>query len=342
MAPSGRERQLILFAVAALLGGGVLLWALYLVREVLLVLYVSGLLAIGFSPVVRRFERGFGRRGRVRLPRWAAILVLYLGLVVVVVLAIAIVLPPFVRQARALWLDLPRYVDNAQQALVRAGLMSGQWTSADLIAHLPNPGFAVAQILGALQSAAGIAGTIVTVVILPYYLLLEADALRGTFIKVFARERRPQVARVVESMTEKVGAWLGGQLLLSLVIGVSASIGLWLLGVPYFYVFAVIAAFGELIPVVGPILAAIPAVLVSFSVSVQTGAFVAGYFALQQFLEYQFVVPRVMERKVGVSAVTVIVALLVGTELLGITGALLAVPSAAIVQVLAQEYLERE
>jgi len=342
MAAGGRERQLILFAVAALLGGIVFLWALYLMRDVLLVLYVSGLLAIGFSPLVRRFERGFGRRGRLGLPRWAAIFALYVGLLVIVGLAIAVVLPPFVRQARALWLDLPRYIDMVQGALVRAGLMSSEWTSADLIAHLPNPGFAVAQIVGALQSVAGVAGTVVTVVILPYYLLLESDALGHTFIKVFAHERRPQVARVAESMTQKVGAWLGGQLLLSVIIGISTAIGLWLLGVPYFYVFAVIAAFGELIPVVGPILAAIPAVLVAFSVSAQTGVFVAAYFGLQQFLENQFIVPRVMEKQVGVSAVTVIVALLIGTQLLGIAGALLAVPSAAIVQVLAQEYLERE
>jgi predicted PurR-regulated permease PerM len=342
MSSSGRERRVIFLGVAALLGGIVLLWTLYLIRDVLLVLYVSGLLAIGFSPIVRRFQHGFGRREWARLPRWAAILVLYLGLLVVVGLAFAVVLPPFVRQARALWLDLPRYVDQAQGALVRAGILSEQWTSADLISHLPNPGFAVAQVLGALQSAAGIAGTIVTVVILPYYLLLEADALGSTCLKLFARDRRPQVARVMESMTVKVGAWLGGQLLLALIIGVSAAIGLYLLGVPYFYVFAVIAAFGELVPVVGPILAAIPAVLVAFLVSVQTGVFVTAYFALQQFLENQFIVPRVMEKQVGVSAVTVIVALLIGTQLLGITGALLAIPTAAIVQVLAQEYLERE
>ena len=341
MPATGRERQLVLFAVTAFFVGALLLWTLYLVRDVLLILYVSGLFAIGLSPIVRRLERGIGRR-RVAVPRWAAILLLYLGLIVVVGLAVAVIVPPFVRQARQLWLDLPRYLDLAQDKLVNAGLMSERWTSADVIAYLPSPALAVASVVGVLQSAAGILGTVVTVVVLPYYFLLEADSLGRTFIKLFARDQRPHVARVIESVTQKVGAWLGGQLLLSAIIGSSAAIGLYFLGVPYFYVFALVAAVGESIPVVGPILAAIPAVLVAFSVSLHVGLLVALYFSAQQFVENHFIVPRVMEKQVGVSAVTVIVALLIGTELLGIVGAILAVPSAAIVQVLANEYLDRE
>jgi len=342
MTQSGRERHLILFAVAALAGTIVLLWTLYLVRSLLLVLYVSGLLAVGFNSVVGRFERGFGRRARARLPRWAAILVLYCGLLAVAGLAMLVVLPPFVRQARALWLQLPQYLDRAQDLLVRAGLISERWTSANLIAYLPSPGFAVGQVLGALQGAVGILATLVTVVILPYYLLLEAAGIKQTFISLFARGERPQVARILERVTEKVGAWLGGQLLLSAIIGASSAIGLWLFDVPYFYVFAMLAALGEMVPIVGPMLAATPAVLVAFTVSTRTGAFVAMYFAAQQFLESQLVAPRLMEKQVGVSPVTVIIALLVGTDLLGIVGALLAVPTAAIVQVLVHEYLERE
>ena len=93
---------------------------------------------------------------------------------------------------------------------------------------------------------------------------------------------------------------------------------------------------------VGRILAAVPAVLVGFTVSPQTGMVVAAYFALQQFIENNFLVPRIMERQVGVSAITVMVALLIGTELLGFVGALLAVPTAAIVQVLFQEFMKKE
>ena len=148
----------------------------------------------------------------------------------------------------------------------------------------------------------------------PYYCLLEAQDLQKAFLRLFAEKRRAQVARVTHDVTLKISAWLGGQIVLSVIIGTTAALGLWLLGVPYFYVLALIAGVGELIPVVGPILAAIPALLVALTVSRETALFTLIYFVVQQFVENHFLVPRVMQRQVGVSAVTVIVALLIGTE----------------------------
>jgi len=94
--------------------------------------------------------------------------------------------------------------------------------------------------------------------------------------------------------------------------------------------------------VIGPILAAVPAALTGCTISLDMGIVVAGYFCVQQVLENYLLVPRIMQRRVGVSSVTVVVALLVGTSLLGVIGAILAVPSAAIVQVLFHEYLAHE
>jgi len=107
--------------------------------------------------------------------------------------------------------------------------------------------------------------------------------------------------------------------------------------VPYFYVLAMIAGIGEMIPIVGPLLAAVPAIAVAFTVSPALVVGVAVFFLLQQQFENHVLVPKVMERQVGVSAVAVIVALLIGGTLLGIVGAILAVPTVAILQVLFQE-----
>jgi predicted PurR-regulated permease PerM len=134
-----------------------------------------------------------------------------------------------------------------------------------------------------------------------------------------------------------VSAWLAGQLLLAVLIGTTAGLALWLLGVPYFYVLALIAGLGEMIPVVGPILSAIPAVGVALTVSPATALFVGIFFLVQQQIENHVLVPKIMERQVGVSAGIVIIALLVGGSLLGIVGAILAVPTAAILQVVFQE-----
>jgi predicted PurR-regulated permease PerM len=138
-------------------------------------------------------------------------------------------------------------------------------------------------------------------------------------------------------ITVKVSAWLGGQLVLGAIIGTSSALGLWVLGVPFFYVLALISGIGELIPVVGPILSAIPAVAVAATVSLQKALIVIIFFIVQQQVENHVLVPKIMSRQVGVSAVTVIVSLLIGGKLLGIVGAILAVPTAAIIQVL---YLE--
>jgi predicted PurR-regulated permease PerM len=180
----------------------------------------------------------------------------------------------------------------------------------------------------------------VTILILTFYLLIESDSLFSGFARLFPRAERPRVREAASKISTKVSAWLNGQMFLAGVIGVSAAVGLYLLGVPYFYVLALLAAVGEMIPVVGPIFSAVPAVIVAFTVSPQTGVFVLIFFLAQQQVENHVLVPKVMERQVGVSPVTVIVALLIGGSVLGILGAVLAVPSAAILQVVVQELLD--
>ena len=130
-------------------------------------------------------------------------------------------------------------------------------------------------------------------------------------------------------------------MILASVIGTSSAGALYLFGVPYFYVLALIAAAGELVPVIGPILAAVPAVIAALSISPKTAIFVVIFFVIQQQIENHLLVPRIMSRQVGVSAVTVIVALLIGAAIHGIVGAILAVPTAAILQVLIQEFLHQ-
>lgn len=333
--------HIIGMAVAAFFGAAIFLWVLYEIREVLIILYVAGVLAIGFSPIVRWLERHrFSTNRKKRMPRWLAILILYVGLLGIIVLVLALMVPPLITQAQDLWTKLPDMVDQGQTTLVNRGLITHTYTWSEIAKTIPSPASMLASIAGYLQGFVGIVAALVTVLVLPYYLLLEADPLRRGFLRFFPRHHRQRAAMITGDVTVKVSAWLGGQLLLGCIIGVTAFIGLWLIGVPYFYVLAIVAGFGEMIPVVGPILAAVPAILVALTVSPQTALFTAAYFGVQQFIENHFLVPKVMSKQVGVSAVTVLVALLIGSKLLGIVGALLAVPSAAIVQVLLHEYIE--
>jgi predicted PurR-regulated permease PerM len=318
------------------------LFAMYIAAHALLLIYISMLVAIGFGPLVRAIEHQ--KRipvGSRRLPRWLAILVVYLAILGALTVVGMLVVPPLVEQGVELSAQLPDLVNRGQQFLVDRGLLEHQITLGEAVRQAPDAsGTAVGTAATALAWTAKTLLGVVTVVVLTFYLLVESDALSAGFARLFARENRPRVVEASRKISLKVSAWLSGQLILAGTIGASAAIFLYLLGVPYFYVLALIAALGEMIPIVGPFLSAIPAILAGLAVSPRAALYVAIFWLLQQQVENHLLVPKIMQRQVGVSPVIVITALLVGGSLLGIIGAVLAVPTAAIVQVVMQELLE--
>jgi predicted PurR-regulated permease PerM len=332
-------RALIRYALAGLAVTVALMWALYLARGALLLIYMSVLVAVGLSPLAGAIER-FRLPGSRRLPRWAAILIIYLCLLAVLVGVGLLVFPPLVRQARELWSALPGMLQNAQQWLIDRGLLARELSLSEALESAPATGSdAVGTIIGAVWTFVGGVFGLVTILILAFYFMLDAERFRRSFVRQFRRVEQPRVEEGCRRISTKVSAWLGGQLLLAAIIGGTAALGLFLMGVPYFYVLALIAGIGEMIPIVGPVIAAIPAILVAFTVSPTLALGVAIFFFAQQQFENHVLVPKVMERQVGVSAAAVIVALLIGGTLLGVVGAILAVPSVAIVQVILEELM---
>lgn len=314
----------------------VVLWMLYLIRSQLLLIYVCILFATGLSPLVRWIERR-RRSGRRRLPRPAAILLIYATVIGIIVGIGFAVVPPLIEQSQALWKDLPGRIDQVQARLVSWGLISPDASYQDLLKQAPGSGDAVNIVLGTVWGFVGGLFGLVTILLLTFYLLVESQSIFNFFVRLFPRERREKVSEVSALVTNKVSAWLGGQLFLGFIIAATTAIGLGLMGVPYFFVLALIAGVGEMIPMVGPLLSAIPAIAVAFTVSPGLALAVAIFFLVQQQLENAVLVPKLMGQTVGLSAVTVILSLLIGGQLLGFVGALLAVPTAAIIQVLFEE-----
>jgi predicted PurR-regulated permease PerM len=329
-------RALIRYGLVGLVLTVALSWMLFLVRDALLLIYVSALVAIGLSPVVAAIEQR--RSPSRRVPRWLAILTIYLLIIAALVAVGMLIIPPLIAQARDFWAMLPNLLHQGQQWLIDRGLLSRELTVREAVQQSSVDGSdAVGTVLGALTGFVGGIFGVMTLLILTFYMLVNGENIVRTFVRLFPRSERPRVEDACIRVTTKVSAWLGGQLVLGGVIAVSAAIGLWLLGVPYFYVLALIAGVGEMIPVVGPMLSAIPAVAVAFSVSPPVALAVLIFFIAQQQFENHVLVPKIMERQVGVSAVVVIIALLIGGSLLGIVGAILAVPTAAILLVLFEE-----
>lgn len=320
----------------------ILVWCAFLVRDVLLLVYMSGLFAIGFSPIVRLIERQKVLPiGSKRFPRWLAILSLYVIILGSLTGIAFMIVPPLVHQAQQLWTSLPGIFDRAQEFLIQKGVLRDRLTLRQAVEHAPGGGGseAVGTVFGAVAGVVGGIFGLITILILTFYILIEADSLRNTMLRLFPARDRARVAAASRDITVKVSAWLAGQLLLGGIIGATSAVGLWLLGIPFFYVLALISGIGEMIPVIGPILSAVPAVAVAATVSLKKALLVIIFFIVQQQFENHVLVPKVMQRQVGVSPVTVIVALLVGGKLLGILGAVLAVPTAAILQVVLSEFL---
>jgi predicted PurR-regulated permease PerM len=273
-----------------------------------------------------------------RVPRAVAILVIYATVIGLIVSIGAAVLPPMVAQVEEFWKNFPTYLEQAQARLVSWGLISPDASYKEILKQAPVSGGNVAGVI--ISTMGGVLGGIfgfVSMLLLTFYFLVESRSIFSFFVRLFPRRHHNRVSDVVARGAEKVSAWLGGQLLLGLIIGTITAIGYAFMGVPYFFVLAVIAGIGEMIPMVGPLLSAIPAVGVALTVSPALALGVAVFCLTLQMIENNVLVPKVMGETVGLNAVTVIISLAIGSELLGFLGALLAVPTAAIVQVLVEE-----
>jgi predicted PurR-regulated permease PerM len=303
-----------------------------------MLIYVSALTAMGFSPLVRIIERPRAGNGARVVPRWLAILAIYLSIVGVIVILGLMVVPPLVAQAVSLWARAPTEFNKLQTWLLEHHMMTRRITLEQAVENAPSAGAnAVGTMLIAISSLIGGVFGAFTILILSFYLLIEAQAMFDYLMRFVPAGHRAGVATAAREAVVKVSAWLRAQFVLAGVMGTFAAVGLWWLGVPYFYVIALVAAIGETIPVIGPVIGGITAVAVALTVSPKLAVTVGIYFLILHQLEANVLVPKIMERRVGVSPVAVIIALLIGGELYGLIGAILAIPTAAILSVAVEE-----
>ncbi len=338
MISEGEFTRRLLQTVATVAGAVILVFALWEARAALMLVYVSALIAMGISPIVNVIERAHPGHDRL-FPRWSAILSVYIVIVGVFIILGLLVVPPLVAQAAALWERAPAEFNKAQTFLLNHHLMTRRVTFEQAVQNAPSGAGAnaVGTVLVALSTLVGGIFGLVTILILSFYFLNEAQPMFEYLIRFVPSERRGTVATAARQAVVKVSAWLQAQFVLAGTMGMFVTAGLWWMGVPYFYVLALVAAIGETIPVVGPIIGGIAAVAVALSVSPKLALMCGLYFLVLHQLEANVLVPKIMERRVGVSPVAVLVALLVGGELYGLVGAILAIPTAAILSIILEE-----
>lgn len=315
------------------------------VGEILVVVLIAAILATGLSPVVERLAHRTWTRRRRRLPRSAAIALVYLGVLVALVLAGGLLITPIVAESRQFVEKAPEFYQGLRAML--AGFQQRYAWLPDLTAllldRLPHEAGRLTAYVGAATGVAfrvfGVVVSAITALILSIYMLLEGPAIKQGFLGLFAQQRRGQVEAVLGHVGGKFGGWLRGQLLLGLIIGAAAGLGTWAIGLPFPLLLGLAAGVTELIPMIGPVLGAVPAVLVALFGSTWQVVAVVIFFTVIQQIEGNILVPRVMKKAVGLSPLLTIVAIMIGAKLMGVLGALLAVPVAAALQVMAGEVI---
>jgi predicted PurR-regulated permease PerM len=270
---------------------------------------------------------------------------MYLGVAAAIVALFVLAVPPLVSEAEDLVSNLPQYAADLQAWVTalpeRYPFLPPLDLAQSLGGQLQDVAAQAAAVLGqavvVLRVALGVLGGVLNglfVLILALYITADHPRLLRYVVGFLPADRQARGERVAERIGDRLGGWLRGQLTLSAIIGAMTLVGLWLIGVRYAVLLAIVAAVGEAIPLIGPIISAVPAVIIAFFHSTQQGLLTIGLYVLVQQLENNLVVPKVMEKAVALHPMVVMVALLAGGELLGVTGAVLSVPVAAGLSVL--------
>jgi predicted PurR-regulated permease PerM len=308
---------------------------LWLLRSVALVLVASLVLAIGLQPSIRWLERrGLGRG-------WALAVILLAGLIVMI--GVALVLVPFlIDQVAGLVEELPAFIERLRQSPGVVGSISQSIDLESLTTSQEGQGGAAPAALGLVSSLGGTLFNVVTILAVTPYLAIRLPQIKVWVARLLRPRHREDFLFVLNESTDLIANYIVGNLVLSLIAGVVSFVGFQLIGVRFALVLAAWVAFTDLIPVVGAFIgAAGVAAVAAFQgpgVVVAAVALLLAYQLVENFV----IAPRVMNRAVDLSPVTVIVAIMIGGSLAGLFGALLALPVAAMIKIIVIELLVPE
>lgn len=319
-----------LFRVVAV---GLLVVVLWYLKDLVALVFVSVFLAILISPVADFCERR-------RLPRALGVGVVYLLALACIGGTFALLAQPLIAEARGLAASLPEARDQLLTILESLRAFS---VEHDITARLQEfaagfEGQVTAGLFGALSGLFGGAISFVLVLVLTFYLATYAPVARRALIALAPARWQPFLIGVVPRIERKMGAWLRGLLLLAAIMALLVFVGLSILRVDYAILIALLAGIAEVAPYLGPILATVIAVLLTLLQSPAKAIVVLIFFIVLQQLENHLLVPKVMQRAIGVHPIVSVIALLVGAKVGGVPGALFAIPVAAGIMVFVEEY----
>ncbi len=302
--------QTIIFAVAFTAA----VWVILQIKDIIFLVFIAFLLMTAIYPVVVWLEK-------IRIPRAISTFVIYVAVLGLLGVSVGSAVPAFVGQYAKLLATLPSTVSK-----VFPYWNVNMQTISTQLAPLSSNILSVT--LGIFSNVL----TTVTVLVIAFYLIIERRRAEETLMDFLGEHTGKKVAVMLRLIERRLGAWVRGELLLMTFIGILTYIGLSLLRVDFALPLALIAGLLEIVPMIGPIASAVPAVLVALATSPIFALTVVALYIVVQQIENNILVPFVMRRSVGLSPLITILALLVGGRLGGVIGAILAVPTVLVVQ----------
>lgn len=304
---------------------------LFYIRNIVALIFVVVILVAGFSPFIKSLEKH-------KVPRVLAIVILYLIIFAFIGFLVYLVIPPVINQVSNFALNSSYYQNKLNNINLESfiGVFSAE-NNLQFVTNILSK--LTGGVFNSIINIFGGAAAALTVFVLTFYILLERDSIEKFIFTFMPHDKKEHALKVYNKISTKLGNWLRGQLILAVTIGVSCYIVLSILGIPYALALAVLAGVLEIVPIIGPIVAGVAAGLVALIVGEawQVFAIIIAYIAIQQ-AEAHFLVPKLMGKAVGLSPVIIIIVLTIGAVLGGIIGALLAIPVAAGVSVVIQEW----
>ncbi len=296
-----------------------------------LVLIGSALfIAMGLQPVVAWLERCHLRRG-------LAVTVVFGFFLALVVGFLAAAIPPIATQATQLTTEIPTYLAQLQNKSSLLGRLNAQYGIETKVMSAVSGPSVLGNVVGIGKALFGYLTNLVLLIVLTAYFLVDLPRVRRLTYRLLPASRRPRAVLLGDQILAKVGAYVLGNVIISIVTAVSTYIWLVIFGVPYPLLLAVFVALLDLIPVVGSTIAGVIVCAVALTVSIPVAIYTAGFFLAQRLLEDYLLVPRIIGRVVRVPGVITVVAVILGAAVLGLVGALIAIPVAAAVQLIIEE-----
>jgi predicted PurR-regulated permease PerM len=325
-----------LFVAGLILG----LLFIYQIRNIFIYLIIAILLAYLAHPPVNWLRRH-------RVPRALAILIVFLGLFLFAVLLVGITAPIIYNEATQLASSLPQALDGLEtriNALLKSYFPQSTQQFAfkdyffEFAANIQSnfPATLQRSYLFVSRSIGGTVTFILGLVLIPlmgFYFLVDAEKFKRTFKLLFPRTYNERIETTIWQMNLMLGKYVRGQLTLSLIMGTLVAIGLTVLGVKYAVLLGIISGIAELVPMAGPIIGFVPAGLLALSIGPWKLVFVIIFYALLHLFENNFLVPRVMGKNMDLHPLTVIVAMMIGAQVFGLVGVLIALPATAAVKI---------